>query len=482
MKLIFERGKEGRQCTLLPQCDVPAAEIEIPKRAKPLRLPHLSETEISRHYTELAGQVHGVNNGFYPLGSCTMKYNPKVNEEAAALAGFARIHPLQPEHTVQGALEVLERTEEMLCEITGMDSVTMQPAAGAHGEFTGLLLIKAYHDSRGDHKRTKIIVPDSAHGTNPASASMVGYEVVSIPSGSDGCVDLEKLRAAVGDDTAGLMLTNPNTVGLFDKNIIEITSVIHEAGGLNYYDGANLNAVMGIVRPGDMGFDVVHLNLHKTFSTPHGGGGPGSGPVGCKAFLKEFLPGRQAVCEDGTFSLRKPEHSIGDVKSFYGNFLVVVRAMAYILMLGKEGIPEAAQNAVLNANYMMEKLKALYPPAYDETCMHEFVITLEQMKRENGVTAMDIAKSLLDYGIHPPTMYFPLIVHEALMIEPTETESRETLDEAIRAFGEIYAKAQEDPEAMHEAPVSTYIRRPDEVQAARKPVLRWSFPEDGEQK
>lgn len=482
MKLIFERGKEGRQCTLLPQCDVPAAEIEIPKRAKPLRLPHLSETEISRHYTELAGQVHGVNNGFYPLGSCTMKYNPKVNEEAAALAGFARIHPLQPEHTVQGALEVLERTEEMLCEITGMDSVTMQPAAGAHGEFTGLLLIKAYHDSRGDHKRTKIIVPDSAHGTNPASASMVGYEVVSIPSGSDGCVDLEKLRAAVGDDTAGLMLTNPNTVGLFDKNIIEITSVIHEAGGLNYYDGANLNAVMGIVRPGDMGFDVVHLNLHKTFSTPHGGGGPGSGPVGCKAFLKEFLPGRQAVCEDGTFSLRKPEHSIGDVKSFYGNFLVVVRAMAYILMLGKEGIPEAAQNAVLNANYMMEKLKDLYPPAYDETCMHEFVITLEQMKRENGVTAMDIAKSLLDYGIHPPTMYFPLIVHEALMIEPTETESRETLDEAIRAFGEIYAKAQEDPEAMHEAPVSTYIRRPDEVQAARKPVLRWSFPEDGEQK
>ena len=482
MKLIFERGKEGRQCTLLPQCDVPAAEIEIPKREKPLRLPHLSETEISRHYTELAGQVHGVNNGFYPLGSCTMKYNPKVNEEAAALAGFARIHPLQPEHTVQGALEVLERTEEMLCEITGMDSVTMQPAAGAHGEFTGLLLIKAYHDSRGDHKRTKIIVPDSAHGTNPASASMVGYEVVSIPSGSDGCVDLEKLRAAVGDDTAGLMLTNPNTVGLFDKNIIEITSVIHEAGGLNYYDGANLNAVMGIVRPGDMGFDVVHLNLHKTFSTPHGGGGPGSGPVGCKAFLKEFLPGRQAVCEDGTFSLRKPEHSIGDVKSFYGNFLVVVRAMAYILMLGKEGIPEAAQNAVLNANYMMEKLKDLYPPAYDETCMHEFVITLGQMKRENGVTAMDIAKSLLDYGIHPPTMYFPLIVHEALMIEPTETESRETLDEAIRAFGEIYAKAQEDPEAMHEAPVSTYIRRPDEVQAARKPVLRWSFPEDGEQK
>lgn len=480
MKLVFERGKEGRGCTLLPQCDVPEAQMEVPAREKPLRLPHLSENEISRHYTELAGQVHGVNNGFYPLGSCTMKYNPKVNEEAAALRGFTEIHPLQPEHTVQGCLEVLKKTEEMLCEITGMDGVTMQPAAGAHGEFTGLLLIKAYHDSRGDSKRTKIIVPDSAHGTNPASAAMVGYEVVSIPSGSDGCVDLEKLREAVGEDTAGLMLTNPNTVGLFDKNILAITSAIHEAGGLNYYDGANLNAVMGIVRPGDMGFDVVHLNLHKTFSTPHGGGGPGSGPVGCKEFLKEFLPGRQAVCTGGAYSLVRPEQSIGDVKAFYGNFLVVVRALTYLLTLGREGIPEAAQNAVLNANYMMEKLKDIYPAAYDETCMHEFVISLEQMKRENGVTAMDIAKSLLDYGIHPPTMYFPLIVPEALMIEPTETESRETLDEAVRVFREIYEKAKADPGALHEAPVKTYIRRPDEVRAARRPVLRWSALADGE--
>ena len=476
MKLIFERGEEGQHCTILPECDVPEAALDAPKREKALHLPHVSENELSRHYTELAGQVHGVNNGFYPLGSCTMKYNPKVNEKAAALPGFTRIHPLQPEHTIQGCLEVLDKTESMLCEITGMDAITMQPAAGAHGEFTGLLLIKAYHDSRKDTKRTKIIVPDSAHGTNPASAAMAGFEVVSIPSGEDGCVDLEKLREAVGEDTAGLMLTNPNTVGLFDKNILEITSIIHEAGGLAYYDGANLNAVMGIVRPGDMGFDVVHLNLHKTFSTPHGGGGPGSGPVGCKAFLKDFLPGRLAEKDaEGTYHFADPAASVGDVKAFYGNFLVVVRALTYLLMLGKEGIPEASSNAVLNANYMMAKLKDVYPMAYDETCMHEFVMTLEQMKHDIDVSAMDIAKALLDYGIHPPTMYFPLIVHEALMIEPTETESKETLDEVIRVFHEIYENAKANPAAMHEAPVTTYVRRLDEVRAARKPVLKYEF-------
>lgn len=515
MKLIFERGKEGQGCTLLPECDVPEllsvketsqeagirteasmkgeASAVLPEgflRKKPLHLPHVSENELSRHYTELAKQVHGVNDGFYPLGSCTMKYNPKVNEAAAALPGFTRIHPLQPSHTVQGCLEVLKRTEEMLCEITGMDAMTLQPAAGAHGEFTGLLLIKAYHDSRKDTKRTKIIVPDSAHGTNPASAAMAGYEVVSIPSGEDGCVDLEKLREAVGEDTAGLMLTNPNTVGLFDKNILEITAIVHEAGGLAYYDGANLNAVMGVVRPGDMGFDVVHLNLHKTFSTPHGGGGPGSGPVGCKTMLKEFLPGVQAAfaekAESDTVRLpgasieeklvfTVPEHSVGSVKAFYGNFLVAVKAMTYILTLGKEGIPEASKNAVLNANYMMEKLKDLYPMAYKETCMHEFVMTLEQMKHDIDVSAMDIAKALLDYGIHPPTMYFPLIVHEALMIEPTETESRETLDEVIAVFREIHARACENPQAAHEAPVGTYVRRLDEVRAARKPVLKYTF-------
>ena len=477
MKLIFERGKEGQGCTILPECDVPVVELGVSKRAKTLHLPHVSENELSRHYTELAKQVHGVNDGFYPLGSCTMKYNPKVNEKAAALPGFTDIHPLQPEHTIQGCMEVLAETQNMLCEITGMDAMTLQPAAGAHGEFTGLLLIKAYHDSRNDKKRTKIIVPDSAHGTNPASAAMVGYDVVSIPSGPDGCVDLEKLREAVGEDTAGLMLTNPNTVGLFDKNILEITSIIHEAGGLAYYDGANLNAVMGVVRPGDMGFDVIHLNLHKTFSTPHGGGGPGSGPVGCKAFLAEFLPGLQPVKEETGFCFEAPEHTVGSVKAFYGNFLVVVKAMTYILMLGKEGIPAASKNAVLNANYMMNKLKDIYPMAYDETCMHEFVMSLEKMKHEIGVSAMDIAKALLDYGIHPPTMYFPLIVHEALMIEPTETESRETLDEVIGVFREIYETALKTPEVMHEAPVGTYVRRLDEVRAARKPVLRFTFEE-----
>lgn len=477
MKLVFEKGAEGRKLDLLPSCDVPCVTPEEGfLRDSAPHLPHLSENEISRHYTQLAGRTHGVNDGFYPLGSCTMKYNPKVNEEAAALPGFKKIHPLQPAHTVQGALEMLYTAESLLCEITGMDAMTFQPAAGAHGEFTGLLLIKAYHVSRGDHKRNKIIVPDSAHGTNPASATMCGYDVISIPSRDDGCVDLDQLRAAVGEDTAGLMLTNPNTVGLFDKNILEITRIVHEAGGLCYYDGANLNAVMGIVRPGDMGFDVVHLNLHKTFSTPHGGGGPGSGPVGCKNFLKPFLPGMQAVkCGDGTYAMEREPQSIGAVKQFYGNFLVVVKALSYILTLGREGIPEASSNAVLNANYMRVKLSDVYKMAYDETCMHEFVMTLEDLKHQIGVSAMDIAKALLDYGIHPPTMYFPLIVHEALMVEPTETESRETLDEAIEVFHKIYETAMADPQSLHLAPHSTPIGRPDEVTAARKPVLRYTF-------
>lgn len=462
MKLIFEKGTPGRHCHLLPDCDVPVHEIGIGRERK-LNLPELSENEISRHYTGLAGRAHGVNDGFYPLGSCTMKYNPKVNEEAASLEGFTGIHPLQPEHTVQGALRVFGLAEKYLCEITGMEAMTFQPAAGAHGEFTGLLLMKAYHHFRGDEKRTKIIVPDSAHGTNPASATMAGYSVVSIPSREDGCVDLDKLKEAVGEDTAGLMLTNPNTVGLFDKNILEITRIVHEAGGLCYYDGANLNAVMGIVRPGDMGFDVIHLNLHKTFSTPHGGGGPGSGPVGCKKFLRPFLPG---------FMVKAPE-SIGRVKMFYGNFGVVVKALSYIMTLGREGIPEASSNAVLNANYMMNKLSDLYKMAYNETCMHEFVMTLEDLKHDINVSAMDIAKALLDYGIHPPTMYFPLIVHEALMVEPTETESRETLDQAIEVFRNIYEAAKADPESLHQAPVKTAVRRLDEVTAARRPVLRY---------
>ncbi len=478
MELIFEQSREGRGCAILPGLDVPAAELpEGLRRGKKLHLPQIAEVDISRHYTALMKRTHGVNDGFYPLGSCTMKYNPKINDEMANLPGFAKIHPLQPAHTVQGCLKALCMAEELLCEITGMDSMTFQPAAGAHGEFTGLMLIQAYHESRGDHKRTKIIVPDAAHGTNPASAAMVGYEVVSIPSNSEGCVDLEKLRAAVGEDTAGLMLTNPNTVGIFDKNILEITRIIHDAGGLNYYDGANLNAVMGIVRPGDMGFDVIHLNLHKTFSTPHGGGGPGSGPVGCKELLKPFLPVFHQVREGDSCKFENPAQSIGSVKAFYGNFLVVLRALAYVLTLGAEGIPEASANAVLNANYLMHELADLYEMAYDGPCMHEFVMSLSKLKKENGVSAMDIAKSLLDHGIHPPTMYFPLIVEEALMVEPTETESKETLDGAAAVFRSIYETALSDPQSLHDAPVRTPIRRPDELGAARNPKLRYQFTE-----
>lgn len=478
MELIFERSREGRGCAILPGLDVPAAELpEALRRGKKLHLPQIAEVDISRHYTALMKRTHGVNDGFYPLGSCTMKYNPKINDEMAGLPGFSKIHPLQPAHTVQGCLKALCMAEELLCEITGMDGMTFQPAAGAHGEFTGLMLIQAYHESRGDQKRTKIIVPDAAHGTNPASASMVGYEVVSIPSNSEGCVDLEKLRAAVGEDTAGLMLTNPNTVGIFDKNILEITRIIHDAGGLNYYDGANLNAVMGIVRPGDMGFDVIHLNLHKTFSTPHGGGGPGSGPVGCKELLKPFLPVFHQVREGDSCQFDTPAQSIGSVKAFYGNFLVVLRALAYVLTLGAEGIPEASANAVLNANYLMHELAGLYEMAYDGPCMHEFVMSLSKLKKENGVSAMDIAKSLLDHGIHPPTMYFPLIVEEALMVEPTETESKETLDQAAAVFRSIYETALSDPQSLHEAPVRTPIRRPDELGAARNPKLRYQFTE-----
>ena len=473
MKLIFEKGAPGQHLTLMPACDVPEAALSRP-RTEPLELPHVSETELTRHYTALAKRVHGVNDGFYPLGSCTMKYNPKINEDMANLPGFAQIHPLQPEGTVQGCLEVLDASARLLWEITGMDAMTFQPAAGAHGEFTGLLLIKAYHTHRNDTARTKIIVPDSAHGTNPASAVMAGFTVVNIPSGPDGCVDVEALRQAVGADTAGLMLTNPNTVGIFDKNILEITKIIHDAGGLCYYDGANLNAVMGVVRPGDMGFDVIHLNLHKTFSTPHGGGGPGSGAVGCKKLLAPFLPG-PVVAADGTgCHLVQPEHSIGRVKNFYGNFAVAVRALTYVLTLGREGIPEAAKNAVLNANYMMKLLSEKYTMAYAGPCMHEFVMCLQDLKDATGCSAMDIAKGLLDHGIHPPTMYFPLIVHEALMIEPTETESQETMDEVCGVFLHLWDVAHSAPQTLHDAPTRTPVRRLDEVGAARNPVLRYT--------
>ena len=464
MKLIFEKSVPGRHCSLLPACDVPEAAMPASLcRDTAPALPEMSETDISRHYTELVQQVHGVNCGFYPLGSCTMKYNPRIDEEMAALEGFTAVHPLAPAADQQGVQEVLDTAKQYLCEITGMDDMTFQPAAGAHGEFTGVLLIKQYHESRGDHKRTKIIVPDSAHGTNPATAAMCGYQVVNIASGPDGCVDLDALRAVLGEDTAGLMLTNPNTVGIFDHNILEITRLVHEAGGLCYYDGANLNAVMGVVRPGDMGFDCIHMNLHKTFATPHGGGGPGAGAVGCKEFLMPYLP--QSSLMTGSECLQ--------VRSFAGNFLVVVKALTYIMTLGREGIPEAAQNAVLNANYLMHRIKGTFTPAFDRLCMHEFVLDLSEFKKETGVSALDVAKSLIDYGMHPPTMYFPLIVHEALMLEPTETESRETLDWAAEVFGKLYELGHTDPEWMHHAPHNAQIGRPDEVQAARRPVVRW---------
>lgn len=473
MKLLFERSVPGRHCSLLPACDVPEV-LPADRREKPLHLPELSETDISRHYTELAKQTFGVNDGFYPLGSCTMKYNPKINEVTASLPGFTNVHPSQKD--AQGCLELLWNMEKDLCAITGMDAMTFQPAAGAHGELTGLMLIKRYHELHGNTERIKIIVPDSAHGTNPASSAMCGFTVVNIPSSEDGCVDLERLREAVGPDTAGLMLTNPNTLGIFDKNIRAITDIVHEAGGLCYYDGANLNAVMGIVRPGDMGFDCIHLNLHKSFSTPHGGGGPGSGPVGCKEFLSDYLPGEKVVrTEDGyAFEDRGPE-SIGAVRSFHGNFLVVVKAFTYLLTLGREGVPMVAKNAVLNANYMKHLLENTYEVANKGICMHEFVLTLEELKKKNGVSAMDVAKALQDYGMHPPTMYFPLNVHEALMVEPTETESKETLDAAAAAFLEIWEKAMQDPEFLHATPHHSPISRPDEVQAARHPVLRYAF-------
>ena len=465
MKLIFEKSAPGRKCSILPKCDVETVELpkELQREVKPA-LPEMSETDISRHYTELNHRVHGVNCGFYPLGSCTMKYNPRIDEEMAALPGFTAIHPLAPKHTTEGCREVLDTIRKYLCEVTGMADMTFQPSAGAHGEFTGVLLIKQYHDSRGDTKRNKIIVPDSAHGTNPATAAMCGYQVVNIASAPNGCVDLEALKAVLGDDTAGLMLTNPNTVGIFDENILEITRLVHEAGGLCYYDGANLNAVMGVVRPGDMGFDCIHMNLHKTFATPHGGGGPGAGAVGCKDFLAKFLP--HSAMMEGKGHIQ--------VRGFAGNFLVVVKALTYIMTLGREGIPEAAKNAVLNANYLMRRIQGTFEPAFDRICMHEFVLDLSGFKKETGVSALDVAKSLIDYGMHPPTMYFPMIVHEALMLEPTETESKDTLDWAAEVYRKLYELGHTDPEYMHGAPHNAQIGRPDEVKAARNPIVRYT--------
>lgn len=469
MKLIFERSVQGRRTFQMPASSFPKKDLpDHLKRQDAPRLPEMSEVAISRHYTTLAKQAFGVNSGFYPLGSCTMKWNPRINEAVAALPGFARMHPLQPRETAEGCHEVLHKAREVLCEITGMDDMTFQPAAGAHGEYVGLLLMKKYHEKRGDKQRTRVLIPDSAHGTNPASASMVGFTVTTIKSDENGCVDLDALKASLDDTVAGLMLTNPNTMGIFDPNILEITRLVHEAGGVNYYDGANLNAIMGWVRPGDMGFDIVHLNLHKTFSTPHGGGGPGAGPVGCKAFLSPFMPKSQ-------MGMETTPDTVGQVRAFYGNFLVVARALTYALTLGKEGVPMTSGMAVLNANYMMRKIEPYFPPYYNRICMHEFVISLEKVKKETGVGALDVAKCLLDYGMHPPTMYFPLNVPEALMIEPTETENRETLDEAAQAFAEIFEQTKKDPDSLHDCPKTTPISRPDEVGAARNPVVRYQF-------
>lgn len=478
MRLVFELSRPGHGSTLMPKSDV----VEVLPDERFLRtsapnLPEVAEVDLTRHYNRLCAESFGVCDGFYPLGSCTMKYNPRLGEEVGNLSGFTNIHPLQPQSSTQGAFALMYKLSAALCEITGMDAATLQPAAGAHGEFTGLLLIRAYHQAANDTARTKIIVPDSAHGTNPASASMAGFSVVEVSSDAQGRVDLNALRALVGPDTAAIMLTNPNTLGLFDPNITEICNIVHEAGGLCYYDGANLNPIMGIVRPGDMGFDCVHLNLHKTFSTPHGGGGPGAGPVACKRHLAEFLPTPVVGMRNNNYTLEVPRRSIGRVKSFHGNFGVMVRAYAYIRTLGKEGIRQAAETSVLNANYVMCNLKDLYRIPYPGPCMHEFVIDVGPLKDETGISALDVAKRFLDFGMHAPTMYFPLIVHEALMMEPTETESRETLDRAIDALRSIWTEAHENPDMLHTAPHHTRIGRPDDVLAARKPHLRWT-PED----
>lgn len=477
--LIFEISRSGRTAYSLPKSDVPSVDIEeiIPTkfiREERLEFPEVSELDLVRHYTELSNRNHGVDTGFYPLGSCTMKYNPKVNEEVAQYSGFNLIHPYQPEETVQGALELMYNLQEQLQEITAMDKVTLQPAAGAHGELTGLSLIKAYHESRGDHTRKTVIIPDSAHGTNPASAIVAGFETLTVKSNQDGNVDVEALKEVVGPDTAALMLTNPNTIGLFEKDIIEIAQIIHDAGGLLYYDGANANAILGVARPGDMGFDVVHLNLHKTFATPHGGGGPGSGPVGVKEILVPFLPKPMVVKGDSGYYLDYDiPQSIGKVKSFYGNFGVMVKAYAYICSMGSDGLRAVSENAVLNANYMKSKLKDYYELPYAQHCKHEFVLSGTKQKKL-GVRTLDIAKRLLDFGYHPPTIYFPLIVEECLMIEPTETESKETLDGFIDVLIKIAKEVEEDTQTLTNAPYTTVVGRLDETTAARKPILKYS--------
>jgi glycine dehydrogenase subunit 2 len=477
-KLLFERNIPGSNRFQLPPLDVPEQPVAIPEellRGELPPLPDLPENEAIRHFTELSQRAYGVDSGFYPLGSCTMKYNPKVNEWAVRLPGLAHLHPAQPPETVQGALQLMHDLERALCTITGMDRFTLQPAAGAQGELTGALLIKAYHQQRGDSKRTKMLVPDSAHGTNPATANVAGFDVVEIKSNQRGLVDIASLQAAMNDQVAGIMLTNPNTLGLFEEDIEEIARIVHDGGGLLYYDGANLNGMLGVARPGDMGFDIVHLNLHKTFGTPHGGGGPGSGAVGVKAFLADYLPvPLVSRGEQGYYLDFDVPFSIGQMLAFYGNFGVLVKAYTYILSLGKDGLREAGENAVLNANYLRQQLRDSYQIPFDRLCKHEFVATPSKLKAERGVSTLQIAKRLLDYGYHPPTVYFPLIVSEALMIEPTETESKQRLDDFAETMRLIAQEAMEQPELLEQAPHQTVVRRVDEVTAARKPVLRYS--------
>lgn len=476
--LIFEMTKEGRIGYSLPELDVPEINLAdlLPEgllRTEAADLPEVSELDIMRHYTALSKRNHGVDSGFYPLGSCTMKYNPKINESVARYSGFANIHPLQDESTVQGAMELMYDLQEHLKEITGMDEVTLQPAAGAHGEWTGLMMIRAFHEANGDMKRTKVIVPDSAHGTNPASATVAGFETVTVKSNEHGLVDLEDLKRVVGEDTAALMLTNPNTLGLFEEQILEMAAIIHGVGGKLYYDGANLNAVMSKARPGDMGFDVVHLNLHKTFTGPHGGGGPGSGPVGVNKDLLPYLPKPILIKKDDMYSFDydRPQ-SIGRVKPFYGNFGINVRAYTYIRSMGPDGLKAVTEYAVLNANYMMRRLQPHFDLPYDRHCKHEFVLSGRRQKKL-GVRTLDMAKRLLDFGYHPPTIYFPINVEEGMMIEPTETESKETLDAFIDAMIQIAREVEENPEIVQDAPHTTVIKRLDETKAARKPVLRY---------
>ena len=478
-RLLMDRSVPGRMGVSLPESDVPPQPMPPSDTLRDeLDFPEVSENEIVRYFSTLSQLNFSIDHNFYPLGSCTMKYNPKVNDEIAALPGFADIHPLQPDATAQGALRLMWELQQRLIEITGMAGCSLAPMAGADGEFAGMLVARAYHRARGDDRRVKVLIPDSAHGTNPATASMCGFDVITLPSDPNGDTDLDALRYSVGDDLAGLMITLPSTLGLFDSHILEVIRIVHDAGGIVYGDGANLNALLGRVKLGEIGFDVMHSNLHKTFTQPHGGGGPGAGPIMVSERLLPYLPtpvAQRSVDADGgeCYTLEAPPNSIGRMGAFHGNFGALARAYAYITTLGNEGIADISRDAVINANYIMSQLKDCYDLPYDRSCMHEVVFSARSLRRDCGVSALDVAKRLIDYGIHPPTMYFPLIVEEALMIEPTETESKETLDYFIEVMRAIAQEAQADPDALHAAPHDAPNTRLDEARAARRPDLRW---------